>query len=85
MRRLVEIKIDPGVIAKSPFRYLRAFPVAWRAMQPKLVRSGPILECETSLDQLPQLTSWPKDGGPYVTLPAVYTNTPTIQAGPSRI
>lgn len=75
VRRLVEIKIDPGVIAKSPFRYLRAFPVAW-AMQPKLVRSGPILECETSLDQLPQLTSWPKDGGPYVTLPAVYTEHP---------
>lgn len=75
VRRLVEIKIDPAVIAKSPFRYLRAFPVAW-AMQPKLVRSGPILECETTLDQLPQLTSWPKDGGPYVTLPAVYTEHP---------
>ena len=75
VRRLVEIKIDPGVIAKSPFRYLRALPVAW-AMRPKRVWRAPILECETTLDQLPGLQSWPNDGGPYITLPAVYTEHP---------
>ncbi len=75
VRRLVEIKIDPTVIAKAPFRYLRALPVAW-AMRPKMVRRGPILECETTLDQLPALKSWPLDGGPFITLPAVYTEHP---------
>ncbi len=75
VRRLVEIKIDPGVIAKSPLRYLRALPVAW-AMRPKSVWRGPVLDCETSLDQLPALQSWPKDGGPFITLPAVYTEHP---------
>ena len=75
VRRLVEIKIDPSVIAKSPFRYLKALPVAW-AMRPKSVRRGPVLECETSLDQLPALQSWPRDGGPFITLPAVYTEHP---------
>ena len=75
VRRLVEIKIDPGVIAKAPFRYLRALPVAW-AMRPKNVWRAPLLECETTLDQLPALQSWPRDGGPYITLPAVYTEHP---------
>lgn len=75
VRRLVEIKIDPSVIAKAPFRYLRALPVAW-AMRPQRVRRGPVLECETTLDQLPALRSWPQDGGPFITLPAVYTEHP---------
>ena len=42
-------------------------------MLPKLVRTGPILAHETTIDQLPQLVSWPDDGGPFVTLPQVYT------------
>ncbi|RLS57621.1 MAG: UbiD family decarboxylase [Planctomycetota bacterium] len=75
VRRLVEIKIDPSAIAKAPFRYLRALPVAW-AMRPQRVRRGPVLECETTLDQLPALRSWPQDGGPFITLPAVYTEHP---------
>jgi len=77
VRRLVEIKIDPAVIAKSPFRYLRALPVAW-AMQPKRIGRwrAPVLACETTLDQLPALKSWPNDGGPYITLPAVHTEHP---------
>lgn len=75
VRRLVEIKVDPANALKAPLRYARAFPVAW-AMQPKYVSSGPILAQQTTLDQLPQLVSWPNDGGPFVTLPAVYTEHP---------
>ncbi|SFI68102.1 UbiD family decarboxylase [Planctomicrobium piriforme] len=75
VRRLVELKIDPTEALKNPLRYARAFPTAW-AMQPKYVSRGPILECQTQLDQLPKLTSWPRDGGPFVTLPAVYTEHP---------
>ncbi len=32
-----------------------------------------MIECQTTVDQLPQLTSWPDDGGAFVTLPLVYT------------
>ncbi len=35
-----------------------------------------MLECQTTIDQLPQLKSWPGDGGAYVTLPQVYTEDP---------
>jgi len=75
VRRLVEIKIDPSVAMRNPLRYGRAFPVAW-AMRPKMVSRGPITAQQTTLDRLPQLTSWPDDGGPFVTLPAVYSEHP---------
>ena len=43
------------------------------------VKSGPITEIVTSdvrLDRLPVITSWPEDGGPFVTLPLVFTQHP---------
>jgi UbiD family decarboxylase len=42
-------------------------------------RSGPVTEVVTDdvrLDRLPVLTTWPEDGGPFVTLPLVYTEHP---------
>lgn len=43
------------------------------------VRSGPVTQVVTSdvrLDSLPALTCWPEDGGPFITLPLVYTEHP---------
>lgn len=42
-------------------------------------RTGPILAhrlAPPALDRLPLTTSWPEDGGPFVTLPLVYTENP---------
>ncbi|HET7746692.1 MAG TPA: UbiD family decarboxylase, partial [Vicinamibacteria bacterium] len=42
-------------------------------------RRGPVLDVVTSdvrLDRLPVLTSWCRDGGPFLTLPLVYTEHP---------
>lgn len=75
VRKLVELKVDPASALRRPLHYARAFPTAW-AMRPKYVSRGPAVECETTLDQLPPLVSWPLDGGPFVTLPAVYTEHP---------
>jgi 4-hydroxy-3-polyprenylbenzoate decarboxylase len=72
VQRLVELKIDPARLARSPLRYGSVFPVAW-AMRPRYVAGGPILNSETSVDQLPKLTCWPGDGGPFITLPVVYS------------
>lgn len=41
---------------------------------------GPVLDVVTSdvrLDRLPVVTCWPEDGGPFITLPIVYTAHPT--------
>ena len=45
----------------------------------KRVTRGPVTEVVTDdvrLDRLPVITSWPEDGGPFVTLPLVFTQHP---------
>jgi len=46
------------------------------------VRRGPVIERteEPRLDRLPVLTCWPEDGGPFLTLPLVYTEDPAGRA-----
>ncbi len=75
VRHLVELKIDPSQLAQKPLRYLDVPRTLW-SMWTRRVRSGPVVECETTLDQLPQLKSWPNDGGAFITLPQVYTEHP---------
>jgi len=75
VKRLVELKIDPAEALKKPWRYWRS-PYDALSMLPRHVRSGSVLAREIPLSRLPQVTSWPGDGGPFVTLPAVYTEDP---------
>jgi len=75
VKRLVELKIDPAEALTKPWRYWRA-PYDALSMLPKKVRSGAALAREIPLSRLPQVTSWPGDGGPFITLPAVYTEDP---------
>src|SRR5262249_48507029 len=72
VRHLVELKIDPSAFWKNPFRYRDVPRTLWH-LRPKFVSSGPVMAHETTVDQLPQLVCWPKDGGAFVTLPQVYT------------
>ncbi len=73
--KLFRLKIDPLRFLKAPWKYLDVLPMLARVM-PSMVRSGPVLESETEIDKLPALVSWPMDGGPYVTLPQVYSENP---------
>jgi 4-hydroxy-3-polyprenylbenzoate decarboxylase len=77
VRRLVELKVDPGEAAKRPWRY-RGVPRTLWHLRPRQVRRGPILEYQTTIDRLPGLQSWPMDGGPFITLPLVYTEHPDL-------
>ncbi len=72
VRRLVELKVDPGLLARRPWAYAAAVPSLWR-MLPRRVSSAAVMQHETTIDQLPQLQSWPDDGGAFITLPQVYT------------
>jgi 4-hydroxy-3-polyprenylbenzoate decarboxylase len=75
VRRLVELKVRPVALAQHPWRY-RGVPGTALSLLPKRVRTGPVLAHTTTLDQLPRLQSWPLDGGPFITLPLVYTEDP---------
>ncbi len=49
-------------------------------------RGGPVAEVVTGdvrLDRFPVLTTWPEDGGPFVTLPLVYTEPPLPESSPA--
>lgn len=75
VERLVELKIDPTRAMRAPLKYATA-PLAALTMLPKFVGDGPVMANQTSISELPQLVSWPRDGGPFVTLPQVYTEDP---------
>jgi 4-hydroxy-3-polyprenylbenzoate decarboxylase len=70
--RLIELKIDPACALRRPGRYLATPWTAW-SMLPRRRRRGPVMANQTTIDQLPQLTSWPDDGGAFITLPQVYS------------
>lgn len=75
VRHLVELKIDPAELARRPLRYLDLPRTLW-SMWIRRTRTGPVLQNETTIDQLPQLKCWPDDGGAFITLPQVYTEHP---------
>lgn len=70
--QLIDVKSDPQRVMKRPWQYWKV-PFHAATMLPKYVRSGPIMAHQTTVSQLPQLQSWPRDGGAFVTLPIVYT------------
>ncbi len=70
--KLVEVKADPQRALRRPWQYWKV-PHYAATMLPKFVRNGPVLAQQTTISQLPQLHSWPEDGGAFVTLPIVYT------------
>lgn len=72
VRRLIELKIDPGSALKRPGRYWKT-PLAAIAMAPRTVRHGGVLQNEIGIADLPKIVSWPMDGGAFITLPQVYT------------
>ena len=75
VRHLIELKIEPAEFFRHPWRFRDVLKPLW-SMRPKFVSRGAVLQHETSVDQLPQVTSWPKDGGAFITLPEVYTENP---------
>lgn len=82
VRRLFELRADPSNLLRRPFRYL-GVPFTALTMLPRSVSSGPVFEHSCNLSDLPQLKSWPDDGGPFITLPQVYTEDPD-RPGPMR-
>lgn len=72
VRRIVQVKADPSEAWRRPGTMVTAPLVGLRSL-PMRVRRGPCLSHTTTIDQLPQIRSWPDDGGPFITLPQVYT------------
>lgn len=68
-------KVDPTSALKQPWQLWRAPGVGLR-MMPRRVRSAAVMQHECTVSQLPQVTCWPDDGGAFVTLPQVMSQSP---------
>ena len=76
VKRVIELKADPANLLKAPLRYPGAPLTAVSALPMKSRFGAPILHGRTRITQLPQVVSWPMDGGGFVTLPQVFTLGP---------
>ncbi|MEZ5043368.1 MAG: UbiD family decarboxylase [Saprospiraceae bacterium] len=76
VQRVIELKADPSNFFKRPGRYLSAPFTALSALPMRSWGQVPVTYGETTIDQLPQIKSWPDDGGAFVTLPQVFTLPP---------
>ena len=71
----------PYVSLQNKMSVVTMIPMIKRAVNfPKYVKSAPcqeVVETENpNLDEIPILKCWPEDGGPFVTLPLVFTKNP---------
>ena len=73
IKTLVDIKNDPIKAFKHPFKYANTALTALSALPMKVRKDAPINFGKTLISELPQIVNWPKDGGPFVTMPQVYT------------
>ncbi len=71
VKTLVDVKTDPLQAIKHPFKYAN---VALTALSALPMKNGSISNfSKCNISDLPQIVNWPKDGGPFVTMPQVYT------------
>ncbi len=72
------------LIPPNPAKLWAQRDLLWQGLRlgTRRTNHGPILEVKVEppdLNQLPILTCWPEDGGPFVTLPLVYTEHPVTR------
>lgn len=73
VRKVMELKAHPPAFFKRPFHYWDLPLAGLHALPKKAWFPAPVMARQTTLHQLPQVHSWPLDGGAFITLPQVYT------------
>lgn len=75
VKSLISVRSNAALVLKSPSLLFKLPLTAFQSLPKPSVRK-PVLWGKTSIDKLPAITSWPLDGGPFITLPQVYTEDP---------
>ncbi|MFA5246102.1 MAG: UbiD family decarboxylase, partial [Pedobacter sp.] len=73
IKTLVDLKSDPLKALKNPLKYAGSGLTAISALPWKTGLNAPVKFGKTRISDLPQIVNWPMDGGPFVTMPQVYT------------
>lgn len=74
IKKLGELRSDPTLLLKQPFKYLPSALKSRFALPRKTKNKNLLFECKIS--ELPQIKSWPMDGGAFVLLPQVLSLPP---------
>ncbi|MCP4123245.1 MAG: UbiD family decarboxylase [Bacteroidetes bacterium] len=73
VKKMIQLKADPTSIMRNPMGHAWLPFAALNALPRKARFRKPIGFNTINISELPQIKHWPMDGGPFVTLPAVYT------------
>ena len=85
VRSIISAKGDPVGLLKHPFGAMQALVTAGYGLPLKVPNSvAPVMQCRAKLEDLPQIVSWPMDGGAYITLPQVYSEHPDHIGNPFK-
>lgn len=76
VQKIIELKADPTNLLRNPLRYWNAPFIALTGLPKRAWWSKPIAYGQTTIDKLPAVRSWIKDGGAFITLPQVFTLPP---------
>ncbi len=79
VKRVIELKADPARGLKDPLKYWRTPFTALTALPLRKRLAGTQWQ-KTIISNLPQIKSWPMDGGAFITLPQVLTLPPGVQS-----
>jgi 4-hydroxy-3-polyprenylbenzoate decarboxylase len=77
VQSLVQLRYDPVRALRQPLRHARVLRTASAALPLRSLRRPPVLAHRTRIAELPAIVNWPDDGGPFITLPQVYTEDVT--------
>jgi len=72
VEQLVALRSDPIKALKNPFKYAGAGLTALSALPLKQSLFKSTFQ-KTTISSLPQIVNWPMDGGPFITMPQVFT------------
>ena len=76
LEKVVQLKINPVLALQNPLRYFPALRTAITGLPLSTKTNCQVCRQEISISKIPQIVSWPKDGGAFVTLPQVITEAP---------
>lgn len=79
VKKVIQLKADPSQFIKRPIEYLSTPFVALKAL-PLRRRFKNQKWRSIRISDLPQIKSWPEDGGAFITLPQVLTLPPGVRS-----
>lgn len=76
VQELIALKNDPIRAIKHPLSNIHTGIAAFKALPLRNPRNKPVIQNRIHISDLPQIQHWLKDGGPFITLPQVFSEDP---------